>query len=172
MRQVLFMAVLAAGMLLAGCSKEEDNGMGTKNGTEQVLADMKQHIVGTWEHDGDFICADLSELSGTIKDGIITGCASTFEDYNPAILTFRNNGSFELLRDYIEPNRKYTGTYVFSLHYATGKPIIGLLFDEESSIHAEISMFKYSETFFEADYNTVYLVAHDWATIVSRYRRK
>ena len=50
MRQVLFMAVLAAGMLLAGCSKDsENNGMETKQ--QQILT--KEQIMGVWRN-GDY----------------------------------------------------------------------------------------------------------------------
>lgn len=63
MKQVLLMAVLAAGMLLAGCSKEESDDMEGK----QTLT--KEQIVGVWRN-GDywvsfsedgFMCGYLSE---------------------------------------------------------------------------------------------------------------
>lgn len=73
------MAVLAAGMLLVGCSKDsEDNGMETKNGTEQVQTLTKEQIVGVWRS-GDYwvsfsedgyMSAYLSEKR--IEEGIYT----------------------------------------------------------------------------------------------------
>lgn len=52
MKQVLFMAVLAAGILLAGCSKDNDD-METKGNTEQQQALTKEQIVGMWRN-GDY----------------------------------------------------------------------------------------------------------------------
>ena len=64
------MAVLAAGLLLAGCSKDsEDNSMETKNGTKQVQTLTKELIIGVWRsgdywvsfaEDG-FMCGYLSD---------------------------------------------------------------------------------------------------------------
>lgn len=69
MKQVLLMTVLAAGMLLVGCSKEDSNGMETKENTEQTQALTKEQIVGVWRN-GDywvsfaedgFMCGYLSD---------------------------------------------------------------------------------------------------------------
>lgn len=49
MKQVLFMVVIAAGMLLAGCSKDSEiNEMVTTGNTEQTQALTKEQIVGVW----------------------------------------------------------------------------------------------------------------------------
>lgn len=53
MKQVLFMAMLAAGMLLAGCAKEEENGVETKGNAEQQQTLTKEQIVGVWRN-GDY----------------------------------------------------------------------------------------------------------------------
>lgn len=162
--EVLTAALLMAAMTMAtGCSKEDSENM-----EEQQLNDIKQHIVGTWKHDGDFICADIKELSGTIKDGIISGCTSTFDDYNPATLTILSDGSFDLTRD--DYDKQFYGTYSVEKNEITGEPWIWLSFTG-SHTPAEIEMFDYHQVFFEKDYNTVYLVAHSWAIIVGRYRR-
>ena len=51
MKQVLLMAVLAAGILLAGCAKDNDD-METKGNTEQQAL-IKEQIVGVWRN-GDY----------------------------------------------------------------------------------------------------------------------
>ncbi len=55
MKQVLFMAMLVAGMLLTGCSKDsESKGMETKGNTEQKAQTLtKEQIVGVWRN-GDY----------------------------------------------------------------------------------------------------------------------
>lgn len=70
MKQVLLMAVLAAGLLLAGCSKEDNSEeLENRNNMEQTNALTKEQIVGVWRN-GDywvsfaedgFMCGYLSE---------------------------------------------------------------------------------------------------------------
>lgn len=174
---VLTTALLLAAMTLTtGCSKDESNmeevkGQTEEDKTQQIVNRMKEHIVGTWEHDGDFVCADLSELTGTINDGIISGCTSEFDNSNPATLTFGTDGDFKLQRKGVESDWAYTGTYTISRHDITGEPYVWLKYDEKQRYHAELMDFDYHEVFFEADYNTVYFVANSWAVLVSRYRK-
>ena len=81
MKQVLFMAVLAAGMLLAGCAKEESDDMEGK----QTLT--KEQIVGVWRN-GDY-WVSFSE----------SGYASTFLKLKD--LEIINDGDFRLSGDTI-----------------------------------------------------------------------
>ncbi len=53
---ILITLVLVMGMTLAGFSKEESENMSME---EKQVADIKQHIIGTWEHDED-LCATTS----------------------------------------------------------------------------------------------------------------
>lgn len=167
MKQVLFMAVLVAGMLMTGCSKDSESM------EDKQVTDIKQHIVGSWEHDGDFFCKDISELSGNINGNIISGCTSEFISRNPATLVFGSDGRFELNRNVsdVDPEKEYKGTYTISAE----KPFIWLNYDGGgSSLFREISEFLYYDVFFETDYNTIYLVSRGDVTIIicSRYRRK
>lgn len=58
MKQVIIMAMLAAGLMLAGCSKSESENMETGDNSgnavlvEKLTKEIKQHIVGTWVCDG------------------------------------------------------------------------------------------------------------------------
>lgn len=165
MKQVLFMAVLIAGMLMTGCSKDSESM------EDKQVTDIKQHIVGSWEHDGDFLCNDISELSGSINGNIISGCTSEFISRNPATLVFGSDGRFELKTEGTSeiPGKEYKGSYSFN----TGKPLIWLTYDDDGiELRREIPYFYYYDIYFETDYNTVYLVARDVWTTVSRYRRR
>lgn len=168
MKQVLLMAVLAAGMLLTGCSKDSEETVNGDVEKQELLSNMKEHIVGTWKHDGDFLCVDIKEFSGSIKDGIILGCTSEFGDYWPSTLKFQKDGHFELEATGL---KKYTGTYSISTSEMTGEPVIWQKFDGNPS-ETRLNNFRYHEVFFETDYNTVYLVARPGFTIVSRYRKE
>ena len=111
---ILITLVLVMGMTLAGFSKEESENMSME---EKQVADIKQHIIGTWEHDGDFMCDDISELSANIDGRIISGCTSEFINRNPATLIFRNDGSLVLNKKgapNVDPDKEYKGTYTVS----------------------------------------------------------
>lgn len=165
MKQVLFMAMLVAGMLMTGCSKDSESM------EDKQVTDIKQHIVGSWEHDGDFFCNDISELSGSINGNIISGCTSEFIDRNPATLVFGSDGRFELRREGDE--KEYKGTYTVRQNETTGKALVWLKDNDGShTTIRELPDFFYHEILFEADYNTAYFIAYSIGTVVARYKRR
>lgn len=162
---ILLTMAITAMLMLTGCSKDSESS--NMSMEEKQLAEIRQHIVGTWEHDGDFLCNDISELSGSINGNIISGCTSEFISLNPATLVFGSDGRFELTSEV--PDKEYKGSYNIN----TGKPLIWLTYDEDGiELRRQIPYFYYYDIYFEADYNTVYLVARDVWTVVSRYRRR
>lgn len=90
MRQVLFMAVLAAGMLLVGCSKDEDNSMEftISESSISLLAHDDYKIIPS----GAFTARSTNEDVATVSsDGIIHGVSAGDADIiftsveNPAL---------------------------------------------------------------------------------------
>ena len=84
MKQVLLMAVLAAGLLLTGCSKDsENNGMETKGNTEQKTQTLtKEQIVGVWRN-GDYWVSFSEDgfMCGYLSDKcIVEGGYEVFQD--------------------------------------------------------------------------------------------
>jgi opacity protein-like surface antigen len=176
MKQVLLMAVLAAGMLLTACSKDSEDTVNRDMEKEQItkkqelLNNMKEHIVGTWEHDGDFMCKDYKEIDVVAKEGIADNFHADFnEGANQAVLTFGSDGKFELKRNggYDE---SYTGTYSLTLDDAKGLILPYLRYN--ATLESPISdIFGYRYAFFEKDYNTLYLIYMFGRYYISRYRR-
>ena len=167
MKQVLFMAILAAGMLLAGCSKD------LESMEDKQLADMKQHIVGTWEHDGDTWYKDISDL-GIIQNGIITGCTAEFGNNNPGLLTFNADGTFKLEADGHEDETE-NGTYTILEEQHHGVNLMWMTFENdpiEKHNSSFVRFFDYHGMVFESDYKTMYLIGGYLDITAGRYRRK
>ena len=172
---VLTTALLLAAMTLTtGCSKGEENMEEVKGQTEedkaqQIANRIKEHIVGTWKHDGDLLFIDIKELGGTIKDEIIYGCTSEFSDDNPATLKFFSDETFDLKLDYRTQDDHFTGRYYIEKRYVAGKPCIWMVYQGTNPvINPLLSDFMYYKIYFEEDYNTVYLVG---SYRVGRFRR-
>lgn len=179
MRQVLFMAVLAAGMLLVGCSKDESNDMDTKGSTEQerqqeIVNRFQQEIVGTWEHDGDAYFKNISDI-GTIRDGILHDCKVEFSDYVPARLVFNSDGTLQLTVDCEEPwGVNCGGTYEIRAENYEG--VIGFILRYDQNYYETgryyFNYFRAYLVFFDMDYKTLYFTSQkNGAPNVGRYRR-
>ena len=120
MKQVLLMAVLAAGMLLVGCSKDGDNGMETKDNTEQTLT--KEQIVGVWRN-GDYWVSFAEDgfMCGYLSDKcIVEGGYEVFQDQIIVVSDFFDNNitAFKInsvTEERIECNVKYSEMEINSI---------------------------------------------------------
>lgn len=123
------MAVLAAGMLLTGCSKDSENkGMKTKGNTEQTQTLTVEQIVGVWRN-GDywmsfaedgFMCGYLSEKC------IVEGGYKVIQDQVIVVSDFFENNitSFKVTsvtNDRLTCDVKYSEIEGLTLKVAEGK---------------------------------------------------
>lgn len=158
------MAVLVAGMLLTGCSKDsEDNQETRKTMEEQTIKDvLKQNIVGSWILTGNY---ETSSTDGFVIDnGIVRNVDVEFLDwYNGVILQFNADGSVVLT--YGEDT--VTGKYAIN-EAPTQYRNINIIYDAQPR---NIRLFTYFLAFFEGDFNTMYLVSSYYNISVARFRR-
>lgn len=173
MKQVLLMAVLAAGMLLAGCSKDSEETANRDMEKQELLNNMKEHIVGTWKHDGDAYFKDISDL-GTIENGIIHDCKAEFGAYVPATIVFNSDGTLHLTVDQRDPwGVNCGGTYEImdERNGAVGFfPHYDKNYYEAGRYH--FFYFRFMLMFFDNDYKTLYFISEsNGIPNVGRYRR-
>lgn len=117
MKQVLFMAMLAAGLMLAGCAKEDSSGMETKDNTGQQAL-IKEQIVGVWRN-GDywvsfsedgFMCGYISDKCIMEGDYNIDGNTVIVSDGYRLIRAYGKNTSFAV-NSISESKLSLTATY-------------------------------------------------------------
>ena len=101
-RYVIATAAVAIAVALAGCSKENSDDGGSNTNKEkkrmenqQLMNSIRQHIVGTWIHDGD--CNKIYSLV-TPDDEIIIQDNLTFEESEHDTFTFAADGTALLAR--------------------------------------------------------------------------
>lgn len=180
MKKNLFLTVaLVAGLVLAGCSKEDSNNMNTE---EIQLQDMKQHIVGTWEKHGEAYVDGWNSIKAHVHDGITDGVDVLFDvdmtppsEYNPNTLAINADGTFQVLVDGLDP---LAGTYEITTigddGFNTFLPIYTIRKDDIEHSQRDFSrsqIYNFRYVFFEKGYNTMYLFLWDCETLC-RYRRR
>lgn len=159
------MAVLAAGMMMVGCSKDsENNNQETRKiMEEQTIKDvLKQNLVGKWMLTGNY---ETSSTDGFVIDnGIVRNVDVEFLDwYNGTTIQFNIDGSVALTYD----KDTVTGNYSIS-ETPTQYRNINIIYDAQPR---NIRLFTYFFAFFESDFNTVYLVSSYYNITVARFRR-
>ena len=102
-RYVITTAAVAIAVALAGCSKgnSDDGGSNTNKEKErmenqQLMNSIRQHIVGTWIHDGD--CKGVYGDLKTPANEIIIQDNLTFEESEHDTFTFAADGTALLAR--------------------------------------------------------------------------
>ncbi len=169
------MAMLAAGMLLTGCSKDSESM------EDKQLADMKQHIVGTWVKHGEAYVDDWSDIKAHVHNGITDGVDVLFDvdmtptsEYNPNTLTINADGTLIVSDD---GESLITGTYVINAISDFGFNVFLPTYTIRKDVEyfdidfrrSQLYDFKY--LFFEKGYNIMYFFLADGSTLC-RYRRR
>lgn len=143
---------LAAGMMLAGCSKSEDNmeenNMTEKN--EQLVSSIRQHIVGTWERSGS--CNSNAPL--TPYDDIILRDVLTFEESDSYEIKIESNGGIVVT---YQNQESYDGLWelrgAVSLNSDGMFPPYGIRITSQDVYTRGI----YDRVLFSSDYSVMYL---------------
>lgn len=167
---VLVTMALVAGMMLAGCSKSEDNmeenNESVKN--EQMISIIRQHIVGTWEPVGMY--RETNGVSFTTDENLfVTMLNPNGVEGEPikgikGVITFNADGTFYLDVKEDDKDQHYEGNYTITddmwrFLKITSKDPISIYIHSESPIRGMSS-----------DYNQLFLMQNGGYTDV--YKRK
>ncbi len=194
MKQVIIMAMLAAGLMLAGCSKSESENMETGDNSgnaalvEKLTKEIKQHIVGTWVRDGwcyvdedvlfdnppvsQIILEDVQDLNGT---GDLT--VFSFTVGGEVTLRFLDkNESGDGVTFYGNLSIKARGTAVDSQGLSDAPPMgIDISYKDGLPDNYGVSPFNECEHFFRVlfskDYRKIFLI-HRPSKIMQVYSRQ
>lgn len=125
MKQILLMAMLVAGMLLTGCSKDSDN-METKGNTEALI---KEQIIGVWRSGDYWVSFDgkehKPEKGGPVVGQQVGKPPVYYDGYSKAVLEvagkevadggvyiINGNTITSYSEQYLETTVEYTITYI------------------------------------------------------------
>jgi len=168
-------AILLAAMLATGCSKSESDGdsnIKEKMENQQLINSIRQHIVGTWVHDGD--CNKVYSLATPVNE-IILKDELTFEEASEKdTFTFGADGKPELYRA-IGEGMTFDGTWsiisdVINLDNEDLLPPYGIriVYDYNENVLYAHSRAKFHRILFSGDFKLLYLYENQ--TKVLRYR--
>ena len=177
-RYAIATAAVAIAVALAGCSKgsSDDGGSNTNKEKErmenqQLMNSIRQHIVGTWVHDGD--CNKVYSLV-TSDDEIIIQDNLTFDESEHDTFTFAADGKTELYRA-IGNGMTFDGTWsiisdVINLDNEDLLPPYGIriVYDYNENVLYAHSRAKFHRILFSGDFKLLYLYENQ--TKVLRYR--
>lgn len=171
----LFTVAILLAALATGCSKSESDGdidIKEKMENQQLINSIRQHIVGTWVHDGD--CNKVYSLA-TPANEIILKDDLTFEESEHDTFTFGADGKTELYRA-IGEGMTFDGTWsiisdVINLDNEDLLPPYGI-----SVVYGDISGYsqsrsKFNRIFFSGDFNRMFLYINN-DSYVLRYNRQ
>ena len=183
-RYAIATAAVAIAVALAGCSKgnSDDGGSNTNKEKErmenqQLMNSIRQHIVGTWFHDGN----STDELRNTQYNDLIIKDELTFKKSEGDVLVFSADGKAHLTRhinDNLLNNTElnFDGEWaIFGVHSITDDNLwapygIKINYHTADSYAAERS--KFIKIHFSADFKTVYLCEDTRKSTIMRYYRK
>lgn len=173
----LFTVAILLAALATGCSKSESDGdsnIKEKMENQQLINSIRQHIVGTWVHDGD--CKGVYDLK-TPANEIILKDELTFEEaseHDTFCFTADGKSRHERgIRDPYAPDTKieYEGEWsVIGLHSMTDDylwPPYGIRVDNHNNSTRE-----YANVYFSADFNIMYLCSDTNNSCMMKYNRQ
>lgn len=168
------MVAILLAALATGCSKSESDGdsnIKEKMENQQLINSIRQHIVGTWVHDGD--CDKVYSLV-TPADEIIIQDNLTYEESEHDTFTFAADGKTELYRA-IGKGMTFDGTWsiisdVINLDNEDLLPPYGIriVYDYNENVLYAHSRAKFHRILFSGDFKLLYLYENQ--TKVLRYR--
>lgn len=170
---LLTMAVLAA--IATGCSKSDSENMDSNNNTiknEQLLNTIKQHIVGTWVHEGS--CE--SEAPLTPYNEIFLKDNLKFEESEHEIFTFNTDGTTVLQRSSILTDEvlEFPGRWEVKGSFvdAENDPPYGIRIHYNKADGYNLLYQKFYRVMFSSDYKTMYLHSVERHSEIQRYTPK
>ena len=174
MKQVIIMAILLAAMFATGCSKSESENMEENNMTEsneKLLNTIKQHIVGTWVHDGscesDAPLTPYSEIF--LKDNL------KFEESEHETFTFKADGSAIFQRSSPYPSSdevfEFPGRWevIGSYVNAENNPPFGIRINYDKVDGYNLLYQRFFRVIFSSNYRTMYLHSVERRSEIQRY---
>lgn len=173
------MVAILLAALATGCSKSESDGdsnIKEKMENQQLINSIRQHIVGTWVHDGD--CRDVYSFK-TPYNEIILKDDLTFEKSENDTFAFTADGRVKLIR---EENGEF-GIWEYSECDGTWQiisDVINVTGDDLVPPYGVVTLFdsgnwsrrgeRWRRIFFSSDYEQMFLYSsYGW---VLRYKRK
>lgn len=138
---------------------------------QQLMNDIRQHIVGTWVHDGN----SHDELKDTQADDLVLKDALTFKDSEHDILTFTadgKSGQEREIRDPYAPDVKieYNGEWSLTGIHSTTDEYIWPPYGISTDYHVLTK--QYIRIYFSDDFNIMYLCDEANRSCIMKYNRR